>query len=103
MKRLSTNQCLLYAMVVAALVVGIVYMVSSACSASSESSESYATSADEDINFVPVQDFLSRRQCYFPGPDYGQYSYAGCRCSRVGTQMNNGEVDGDAGLYEPPL
>lgn len=98
-KRLSTQMCVYYAVVVGAIVVAILYIISS-------SNEAYQA---ENV------DFLTRRQCYFRQPDDGQLSYAGCRCSRVGTQMNNGVVVGSllsngelasygqSGLYLPPL
>jgi hypothetical protein len=119
------TNCLVYAIVVSLLVVAILFVTFDMCSSSGGSSESYACVPSDDsmcryrsqahpivqksqvspgVEFQPVTDFLSRRQCYFPGPDYGQYTYAGCRCSRVGTQMNNGTVaHDDAALYQPPL
>lgn len=88
------KSCVWYALIVAALVVAIVYMVSTSCS------ENYKY-IDGDFD---QPDFLTRRQCYFRRPDYGQLTYAGCRCSRVGTIMNNGGVnDDDSGLYKLPL
>lgn len=92
------SKCLIYAIVVGLLVVAILFNV-----CESAKSEAY-TNTDTSINFVPVTDFLTRRQCYFTQPDYGQLTYAGCRCSRVGTMMNNGEVTyDDVGLYQEPL
>lgn len=112
--------CLVYAVVVSLLVVTILFVTFDTC-ATSGTSESYAcvpgneamcrsrsqahpivqqSLVNPGVEFQPVTDFLSRRQCYFPGPDYGQYTYAGCRCSRVGTQMNNGTVAyDDSALY----
>lgn len=54
--------------------------------------------------FQPVVGFLERRLCRFPDPDYGQYTFGGCRCSRVGTPMSNGTVAWqDTGLFDKPL
>lgn len=96
------NNCLVYAVVVSLLVVAILFIVLN----DSSSSENYACFRDQlrdrsmdmpvvssGIDFVPVADFATRRQSYFNQPDNGQYSYAGCRCSRVGTQMNNGTTN----------
>lgn len=94
------NECLVYAIVIALLIVAILFSV---CD-SAKSDEGYKRTEDDSINYVPVTDFLTRRQCYFTQPDYGQLSYAGCRCSRVGTMMHNGEVTyDDAALYQEPL
>lgn len=95
------NECLVYAIVIALLIVAILFSV---CD-SAKTDEGYSNHNDNDeYQFEPVMDFLTRRQCYFTQPDYGQLSYAGCRCSRVGTMMNNGEVTyDDSGLYEEPL
>lgn len=92
------NACASYSVVVALVLVGIVALL---CSSSS-SQESYVDLSQSE--FLPkTVSFLERRQCYFPPPDYGQYTYAGCRCSRVGTPMHNGVVKWqNSGLYTFP-
>lgn len=74
------NQCGVAALVVAGLLLAILLLLSG----EKASSESYTGGC-----------------VAFPDPDYGQYSYAGCRCSRVGEMMNNGirSSVNDSGLY----
>lgn len=108
------SNCLVYAIVVSLLVVAILFLTLDSCKAENYSMDSachlrtrahpivQTNVINDDVDFKPgCVDFLTRRQCYFRGPDYGQYSYAGCRCSRVGVQMNNGTIGyDDAGLYQ---
>lgn len=69
------NQCGLAAIVIALLIVVILYLFS-------DNKEAYTGGC-----------------VAFPGPELGQNTFAGCRCSRVGTPMNNGVRTLDSALY----
>jgi hypothetical protein len=89
------------------LITAILFVVFDSCM-NLNHSENYDCRDRSRVNYdallavpqVPNDDFLSRRLCSFPEPDYGQYTYGGCRCSRIGVPMNNGmRSHDDSGLY----
>lgn len=103
-KTMKLDQCLMYAIIVSILLVTIV-MILCHSSQPQKSEEDYEmvmmTNAvsDDPMFHAPPVSMLQKRLCSFPDPDYGQYSYAGCRCSRVGTPMSNGTLKNDQ-LYQ---